>query len=125
MKLREPPIALRSSSPAAKPGMIIGKGGSEIEKVRAELQKMTTKKVVVDIKEIKKVDREAQLVAQASSATLLFSVNFFNLFDIYNYFWCSSFWSSALLSQSQIHLYRLTVEMMILTQSKASISFQS
>ena len=48
----------------AKPGMIIGKGGSEIEKVRAELQKMTTKKVVVDIKEIKKVDREAQLVAE-------------------------------------------------------------
>ena len=48
----------------AKPGMIIGKGGSEIEKVRAELQKMTTKKVVVDIKAIKKVDREAQLVAE-------------------------------------------------------------
>ena len=38
----------------AKPGMIIGKGGSEIEKVRAELQKMTTKKVVVDIKEVKR-----------------------------------------------------------------------
>ena len=35
----------------AKPGMIIGKGGAEIEKVRAELQKMTTKKVVVDIKD--------------------------------------------------------------------------
>ena len=48
----------------AKPGMIIGKGGSEIEKVRAELQKMTTKKVVVDIKEVKIPDREAQLVAE-------------------------------------------------------------
>ena len=48
----------------AKPGMIIGKGGSEIEKVRAELQKMTTKKVVVDIKEVKRPDREAQLVAE-------------------------------------------------------------
>ena len=48
----------------AKPGMIIGKGGSEIEKVRAELQKMTTKKVVVDIKEIKRADRDAQLVAE-------------------------------------------------------------
>ena len=44
--------------------MIIGKGGSEIEKVRAELQKMTTKKVVVDIKEVKRPDREAQLVAE-------------------------------------------------------------
>ena len=49
---------------AAKPGMIIGKGGVEIEKVRNELQKMTTKKVVVDIKEIKRADREAQLVAE-------------------------------------------------------------
>ena len=49
---------------AAKPGMIIGKGGVEIEKVRAELQKMTTKKGVVDIKEIKRADREAQLVAE-------------------------------------------------------------
>jgi small subunit ribosomal protein S3 len=48
----------------AKPGMIIGKGGAEIEKVRAELQKMTTKKVVVDIKEVKRADREAQLVAE-------------------------------------------------------------
>ena len=48
----------------AKPGMIIGKGGSEIEKVRAELQKMTTKKVVVDIKEVKRPDRDAQLVAE-------------------------------------------------------------
>ena len=48
----------------AKPGMIIGKGGAEIEIVRAELQKMTTKKVVVDIKEVKRPDREAQLVAE-------------------------------------------------------------
>ena len=48
----------------AKPGMIIGKGGAEIEKVRAELHKMTTKKVVVDIKEVKRPDREAQLVAE-------------------------------------------------------------
>ena len=48
----------------AKPGMIIGKGGAEIEKVRAELQKMTTKKVVVDIKEVKRPDSEAQLVAE-------------------------------------------------------------
>ena len=48
----------------AKPGMIIGNGGAEIEKVRADLQKMTTKKVVVDIKEVKRPDREAQLVAE-------------------------------------------------------------
>ena len=48
----------------AKPGVVIGKGGSEIEKVKAELQKMTGKKVIVDIKEVKKPDKDAQLVAE-------------------------------------------------------------
>ncbi|HBN55729.1 MAG TPA: 30S ribosomal protein S3 [Lachnospiraceae bacterium] len=48
----------------AKPGVIIGKGGEKIDKVRAELQKMTTRKVVIDVKEIKRPDREAQLVAE-------------------------------------------------------------
>ena len=37
----------------AKPGVVIGKGGAEIEKVKKELQKFTDKKLVVDIKEIK------------------------------------------------------------------------
>ena len=60
----------------AKPGMIIGKGGSEIEKVRAELQKMTTKKVVVDIKEVKRPDREAQLVAENIAQQLENSISF-------------------------------------------------
>ncbi len=49
---------------ASKPGMIIGKGGVEIEKLRVQLQKMTPKKVAVDIREIKRPDREAQLVAE-------------------------------------------------------------
>jgi small subunit ribosomal protein S3 len=49
----------------AKPGIVIGKGGSEIEKVKAELQKMVTgKKLIVDIKEVKRPDRDAQLVAE-------------------------------------------------------------
>ena len=48
----------------AKPGVVIGKGGAEIEKVKAELAKYTTKKLVVDIKEIKKPDKDAQLVAE-------------------------------------------------------------
>ena len=60
----------------AKPGMIIGKGGAEIEKVRAELQKMTTKKVVVDIKEVKRPDREAQLVAENIAQQLEGRVSF-------------------------------------------------
>ena len=49
----------------AKPGIVIGKGGSEIEKVKAELQKYTDKKLVVGgIKEVKRPDRDAQLVAE-------------------------------------------------------------
>ena len=47
----------------AKPGVVIGKGGSEIEKVKAELAKYTDKKLIVDIKEIKRPDKDAQLVA--------------------------------------------------------------
>ena len=49
---------------AQKPGVVIGKGGAEIEKVKAELQKMTGRKVMVDIKEVKRPDRDAQLVAE-------------------------------------------------------------
>ena len=51
----------------AKPGIVIGKGGSEIEKVKAQLQKMVTgKKLIVDIKEVKRPDRDAQLVLRTS-----------------------------------------------------------
>ena len=48
----------------AKPGVVIGKGGSEIEKVKAELKQFTDKKLIVDIKEIKRPDKDAQLVAE-------------------------------------------------------------
>ena len=48
----------------AKPGIVIGKGGAEIDKVKAEVQKFTSKKLVVDIKEIKRPDKDAQLVAE-------------------------------------------------------------
>lgn len=48
----------------AKPGVVIGKGGAEIEKVKAELAKYTKEKLVVDIKEIKRPDKDAQLVAE-------------------------------------------------------------
>ena len=48
----------------AKPGVVIGKVGSEIEKLKKELAGYTTKKVLVDIKEVKKPDNDAQLVAE-------------------------------------------------------------
>ena len=54
----------------AKPGVVIGKGGSEIEKVKKELQKFTDKKLLIDIKEVKRPEREAQLVAEQIAAQL-------------------------------------------------------
>jgi small subunit ribosomal protein S3 len=48
----------------AKPGMIIGKGGAEIEKIKLAVEKMTSKKVSIEIKEIKNVDMSSQLVAE-------------------------------------------------------------
>ena len=54
----------------AKPGVVIGKGGAEIEKVKKELQKYTDKKLIVDIKEVKRPDKDAQLVAENIAAQL-------------------------------------------------------
>lgn len=48
----------------AKPGIVIGKGGAEIENTKKEVAKLTDKKVSVDIKEIKRPDKDAQLVAE-------------------------------------------------------------
>ncbi|MCD8325250.1 MAG: 30S ribosomal protein S3 [Lachnospiraceae bacterium] len=48
----------------AKPGVVIGKGGAEIEVTRQQLGKLTGKKVLIDIKEIKRPDKDAQLVAE-------------------------------------------------------------
>mgnify|MGYP000493098826 CR=1 FL=1 len=60
----------------AKPGIVIGKGGAEIEKVKAELKKFTDKKLIVDIKEVKRPDRDAQLVAENIAAQLERRISF-------------------------------------------------
>ena len=54
----------------AKPGVVIGRGGSEIDKLKAEVQKYTKNKLFVDIKEIKRPDRDAQLVAESIAQQL-------------------------------------------------------
>ena len=61
----------------AKPGFIIGKGGTEIEVTKSEIAKLTNgKKVLVDIKEIKKPDKDAQLVAENIAQQLENRVSF-------------------------------------------------
>ena len=48
----------------AKPGMVIGKGGSEVEALRQKLNKLTGKRVHINIVEVKRADLDAKLVAE-------------------------------------------------------------
>ena len=54
----------------AKPGIVIGRNGAEIEVLRKELEKMTNKQVDVRITEVKRPDVDAQLVAEATAAAI-------------------------------------------------------
>ena len=60
----------------AKPGVVIGKGGAGIEDIKKRVQKLTTKKLIIDIKEIKKPDLDAQLVAENIAAQLENRISF-------------------------------------------------
>jgi small subunit ribosomal protein S3 len=48
----------------ARPGIIIGKKGAEVEKLKKEIEEMTGKQAAVDIKEVRKPEVDAQLVAE-------------------------------------------------------------
>ncbi len=60
----------------AKPGMVIGRGGSGVEELRTELEKMTGKKVVINVEEVKVVELDAQLVAENIASQLERRVSF-------------------------------------------------
>ena len=60
----------------AKPGVVIGNGGAEIEKLKTEVQKLTDKKLFIDIREVKRPDRDAQLVAESIAQQLENRVSF-------------------------------------------------
>ena len=60
----------------SKPGMIIGRGGSEIDKLRAELEVKFKKPVSIDTVEIKTPDMDAQLVAENIAAQLEKRISF-------------------------------------------------
>jgi len=61
---------------AAKPGIVIGRGGSEIEKLRKELVGMVGKDVAINIVEVKSPDINAQLVAENIAAQLEKRISF-------------------------------------------------
>ncbi len=60
----------------AKPGMVIGRGGTEIDKLRINLEKMVGKPVLVNVVEIKTPDMSAQLVAESIANQLERRISF-------------------------------------------------
>ena len=60
----------------AKPGMVIGRGGAEIEKLRVELEAMVGRPVAVNVVEIKTPDLNAQLVAESIASQLERRISF-------------------------------------------------
>ena len=60
----------------AKPGIVIGRGGAEIEKLRVQLEKMMKKQVFINIIEVKQPDMDSQLVAEKIALDLENRVSF-------------------------------------------------
>lgn len=60
----------------ARPGIIIGRKGSEIEQLRKDLQQATGKQILINIEEVNKPDLDAQLVAENVSSQLLRRIGF-------------------------------------------------
>ncbi|MDY0234873.1 MAG: 30S ribosomal protein S3 [Gudongella sp.] len=60
----------------AKPGMVIGRGGSGVEELRLDIEKLTKKSVVINVEEIKMVELDAQLVAENIASQLERRVTF-------------------------------------------------
>jgi len=60
----------------ARPGVVIGRKGSEIDKLKEELSKLTGKEVYVDIQEVKQAETDAQLVAESVAMQLERRISF-------------------------------------------------
>lgn len=60
----------------AKPGIVIGKGGTGVEALKAKLTKLTGKTIAVNIIEVKKIDADAQLVAENVATQLEKRISF-------------------------------------------------
>ena len=60
----------------AMPGKVIGKNGAEVDQIKNEVAKLIGKKLILDVKEVKKPDRDAQLVAENIAGQLENRVSF-------------------------------------------------
>ena len=61
---------VRVSLFSARPGVIIGRKGGDVEAIRADLEKLTKKEVYLEIKEVRDADADAQLVAESIAQQL-------------------------------------------------------
>ncbi len=76
IELDRPGNRLRIAIRAARPGIIIGKKGSEIEKLKAELQQKTKRDIYIDIQEVHRPELDAQLVAESVAVQIEKRVSF-------------------------------------------------
>lgn len=60
----------------ARPGIIIGKGGQEVDKLKEELKKLTNKEIQINISEIKRPELDAQIVSQSIAKQIEGRVSF-------------------------------------------------
>jgi small subunit ribosomal protein S3 len=67
---------LRFTIWTSRPGVVIGKGGQEIQLVKDALAKMTGSKIMINVQEVKNADLEAQLVSEGVASALERRVSF-------------------------------------------------
>ena len=67
---------IRLTVNTGKPGMVIGRGGSGVEELKKELEKMTQKQVSINVVEIKNTDIDAQLIAENIASQLERRISF-------------------------------------------------
>ena len=76
IEVERPGNKLRIIIKSARPGIIIGRKGAEIDKLKGDLQKRTSREVFVDIQEVHKPELDAQLVSEAIALQLEKRVGF-------------------------------------------------
>jgi len=73
---RRTPEKVRVTIHTARPGLVVGRRGSEIDRIRGELGDLTNREVVIDVKEVKVPELSAQLVAENIARQLERRVSF-------------------------------------------------
>lgn len=73
---RQAENALKVIVLTAKPGMVIGRSGNGIDELKAELEKLTKKKITIEIKEVRRSELDAQLTAESIAQALERRISF-------------------------------------------------